>query len=73
MGWILFKEEKPKEKKKRIFTRSPGFNCKNSDSFEDWRIWNKDILTYKPTPTHFWKGIDDFDYAISQWEFMPKT
>lgn len=63
--WICIKNKKPKYGVPLI-TRSPGYHFK-SDSFESWRKWKIDILSYNPPITHWWDGEYDFDIAVSSW------
>lgn len=63
--WVKFSDRKPKEGIPLI-TRSPGYQSRG-DSFEDWREWKKEILSYRPPPSHWWHGEFNFDEAVKQW------
>jgi len=64
--WIEFSQRKPKEGISLI-TRSTGYD-KKGDSFEDWRCWKVDILSYNPPPSHWWDGEFNFNLAVERWK-----
>lgn len=66
MKWVKFSERNPEEGI-RLITRILGYG-KLGSGFEDWRCWNKEILFYKPSPTHWWDGPFDFDLAVRTWK-----